>query len=267
MYLQYLSYIFVFVLGLIIGSFLNVYILRLHTGKDTKGRSSCASCGKALVWYELVPIVSFIFLKGRCSKCKTRISFQYPLVELSAAILFLLLWTYIDDTKLALLSFPLAALSVVIASYDIKHKIIPQELIYATFVNVLLLLLYKLYFYTQSGLLINTLQTILESELFFALPIFLLWFLTRGKAMGFGDVKLTFALAPLLGGFAKAWTALTLSFVSGAVLSLLYLAYSKIGSRSKLTLKSEVAFGPFILLAFWFVYLSGISFYDIINLL
>src|SRR3989344_1792899 len=87
---MYLFSIFVFILGTIIGSFLNVVILRYNTGSSIQGRSGCMSCGKPLVWYELFPVLSFLFLLGRCGGCKSRISAQYPLVELLTGIIFLL---------------------------------------------------------------------------------------------------------------------------------------------------------------------------------
>src|SRR3989344_4234135 len=86
---------FFFVFGAIIGSFLNVIILRYNTGLSQKnsigfsGRSHCFSCGKNIKWYDLVPVLSFLFLKGRCRHCKSKISIQYPLVEFITGILFL----------------------------------------------------------------------------------------------------------------------------------------------------------------------------------
>ncbi len=260
--------IFIFLFGLIIGSFLNVYILRLNTGKDTRGRSACASCGKSLAWYELIPILSFVYLKGRCKSCKTRISYQYPLVEFFNGLFYLLIFLWIPDKILAVLLFPLVSLSLAATVYDFKHKIIPQQIINLTLLNVALIVIYKFSFlYQDIQNLINLFKGIFIAELLYALPIFLLWFFSRGRAMGFGDVKLTASLAPLLVSAWVAWTALTLSFVLGAFFSLLYMAFYKLKFGQKISFKSEIAFGPFILVSFWIVFLSGLSFYDIINLL
>ena len=82
-----LTFIF-FIFGLIIGSFLNVVILRFNTERSFGGRSGCMSCRKKLFWYELVPLFSFLGLKGRCKNCKTKISWQYPLVEFITGLIF-----------------------------------------------------------------------------------------------------------------------------------------------------------------------------------
>src|SRR5258708_6429084 len=84
--------VFVFIFGTVVGSFLNVLILRFNTGKTLGGRSQCLVCGKTLNGYELVPLFSFIFLGGRCSKCRSKISIQYPLVELASGFIFLFLF-------------------------------------------------------------------------------------------------------------------------------------------------------------------------------
>jgi len=81
-----------FVGGLIFGSFLNVLLWRLPEGESILGRSHCRHCSRMLAWYELVPIVSFIFLKGRCRACGGKIHLRYPLVELSSGIVLALFW-------------------------------------------------------------------------------------------------------------------------------------------------------------------------------
>ncbi len=257
----------VFILGLIIGSYLNVYILRLNTGKDTKGRSACASCGKQLEPYELLPLLSFFLLKGRCSKCKTRISWQYPIVELSNALAYFLIFYFIENKFLAIVFMPLASVSLLITIYDIRHQMIPQKLINFLFVNAFTIFLLTGYL---QGSLFN-LQTYLDlalSELLFAGVILFLWFITKGKAMGYGDVKLAAALSFLLKP-ASAWLALTLSFVFGALFSLGFIFFDRIFLKNKfgIQMKSAIAFGPFILLSFWLVLLAQLSVYDIIYLL
>src|SRR3990167_6368979 len=83
----------VFVFGAVVGSFLNVVILRLNTGQSVvSGRSKCFTCAKKLKWYELLPIASFVFLRGKCSACKTKISWQYPIIEIITGLLFLLIF-------------------------------------------------------------------------------------------------------------------------------------------------------------------------------
>jgi len=132
----FLTIIF-FVFGLIIGSFLNVVILRLNTQKTFGGRSACMSCQNKLNWHDLIPVFSFLGLKGRCKNCKTKISMQYPLVELGTGLIFGLLFLKFKDIffwDTLSFSFTYAyyaimfSLLVVIAVYDLRHKIIPDSL-------------------------------------------------------------------------------------------------------------------------------------------
>src|SRR5688572_15032179 len=124
-----------FILGLIIGSFLNVVILRTHTNKSFGGRSACMSCRSTLAWYELIPVISYLGLGGKCRSCKTNISIQYPLVELLSGIIFALIFYKFYELFFAdPFSFAISygfyatffALLLVVSVYDFKHKIIPD---------------------------------------------------------------------------------------------------------------------------------------------
>ena len=257
----------IFTFGLIIGSFLNVYILRLNTGKDTKGRSACASCGTKLKAFDLIPFLSFFLLKGRCRKCKSKISRQYPIVEFLNAVAYLAVFYFIENKMLALALLPLASISIIIAVYDIKHQIIPQKLINFLFTNSILIFILERYLNADWQNL-HTYWSALISELLFAGIIFALWYFSKGRAMGYGDVKLSAVIAFLLKP-AFAWLAFTLSFVFGAIFALFYILLSRICIKAfrKVDMKSAIAFGPFILLAFWLVLLGHISVYDIMYLL
>src|SRR5574343_2050011 len=93
------SLILSFVFGAIVGSFLNVVSLRFNTGVGLGGRSKCMSCGTGLTWKELVPIFSFLFQRGACKKCKSKISWQYPLVEFVAGVIFVLIFIIFPPTS------------------------------------------------------------------------------------------------------------------------------------------------------------------------
>src|SRR3989339_1478799 len=97
--------ILIFILGLIIGSFLNCLVWRLHVGKTLGGRSQCTRCHKKIFWYDNIPVISFLVLKGRCRHCKKKISWQYPLVELATAILFTLAYLQITNYGLRITDY------------------------------------------------------------------------------------------------------------------------------------------------------------------
>ena len=125
----------IFVVGTIIGSFLNVVALRLNTGKGLLGRSFCMSCGKTIKSYDLFPILSFLCLGGKSRCCKTKISAQYPLVEFITGIVFLSIFLKFYDLAYIPVLVPTFWYSafcilIVITNYDVKHQIIPDFLSY-----------------------------------------------------------------------------------------------------------------------------------------
>lgn len=121
---------FIFILGLCIGSFLNVVIYRLPRGESiTLERSHCTSCGKRLRWYELIPLFSYLFLRGRCRTCHEPISLRYPLVELLTGIIFALLFLRFSLTIELVKYLFLSALLVAVSFIDLEHYIIPNSLI------------------------------------------------------------------------------------------------------------------------------------------
>lgn len=145
------------VLGLIIGSFLNVVILRLNTERSFGGRSGCMTCMNQLSWFELIPVFSFLGLRGRCRKCKANISIQYPIVELITGFIFAALFLKFQNVffygQTLVFSFTYAyfaaafSLMLVIAVYDIRHKIIPDTLAIALGI----LSFVGLFFFNTSG--------------------------------------------------------------------------------------------------------------------
>lgn len=114
--------------GLVIGSFLNVVIYRFHTGRSLNDRSHCLSCGRTLNWYELFPVFSYLFLRGRCRSCRSFIPYRYALVEALTAGLFLLAYLKTLDLFLLLGLLVFLSLLVIVAVYDMYHQIIPDEL-------------------------------------------------------------------------------------------------------------------------------------------
>ncbi len=262
-----------FVLGAIVGSFLNVAVFR-HGVRALSGRSLCFSCGKTLRSFELVPIVSFFAQGRRCRSCKSRLSWQYPLVELLTGLVFALVFhkhLSFDlsglSTNYYLLAIDLLLWSLLIALsvYDLRHKIIPNLFVYG------FLLLSFLSFLTKS----SQLQAISSLDFFggllLASPFALLWFLSRGRAIGLGDAKLMLGF-PWFVGFAKAVSAVVVGFWLGAAVALVLLLLKAVSASlprgfspnlnatlKGLTMKTELPLAPFLVLGLFIVYLTGID--------
>lgn len=244
--------IIVFLFGIIIGSFLNVVILRYKTGRTVGGRSFCFSCGKMLRALELIPVVSFLFLRGKCKSCKTPMSWQYPAVEILTGLVFVLVYfktisglPFISPIEMVFYWFVFSLL-IIISVYDIRHKIVPDLVVFIFGLTSLLWLLGThdvFYFKSLEGVL-----NILAGVILF-IPFFLLWFLSAGRWMGLGDGKLAIGIGLLL-GLSKGVSAIILGFWIAAGVSLVLLAIQKFG-RLKipfLTMKSEMPFAPFLVL-------------------
>jgi len=247
--------VFIFLFGLIVGSFLNCVIYRLAF---PRGRSFCPHCKHILSWKDLIPILSFLILRGRCRYCGKKISWQYSLVELATALLFLLIFNFSRFAgSRAAGQFPLFNLCflfivscflIVIFVYDLKHYIIPDRIIFPAIIITILYRLFEIlnfghwdlfgiwdFGFGIAGPIINPLAAGMGGAMFF-LIIFLI---SRGKWLGFGDVKLAFLMGLFL-GFPDILVALFLAFFIGAIIGL-GLIFAK-----KKTLKSEVPFGPFL---------------------
>jgi len=253
-----LSIIFAFILGAIVGSFLNVVSLRFNTGVGIGGRSKCMSCGKTLKWLELVPIFSFLALRGSCSKCKSKISWQYPLIEfLAGAIFVLLLFTFPPTSYLnaitTLFYIISACLLIVIVVYDAKHKIIPDQFAYS-FAFVALL---NLFIGGSSWWHIPSFEALIAGPLL-AVPFALLWVVSRGTWMGLGDSKLVLGIGWFLGVNAGI-NAIILAFWIGAIVSVVWL----LATYKSFKPKTEIPFGPYLIAGMYLVLIFGIQVMDI----
>jgi leader peptidase (prepilin peptidase)/N-methyltransferase len=239
--------IIIFILGLIIGSFLNVVIYRYNTGRTLSGRSGCLSCGKGLRWYELVPVLSFFLQRGRCRQCYSKISWQYPLVELTTGLLFVLIYTQLSATNwllFALYAFVVSVL-MVITVYDFRHQIIPDLFVFLFILTGLVAPFFS------SGLIFPKLVAIFWGGLLTALPLFLLWAVSRGRWLGFGDVKLALGMGIFLGPWL-GFSSLMLAFWLGAIVGLTLIGLSKLSKKRKrgYNMKSELPFAPFLIISF-----------------
>ena len=280
--------IYFFLLGIIIGSFLNVVILRFNTGKTTRGRSACMSCKTTLTWRELIPVLSFLFQKGRCKTCKTRVSVQYPLVELATGILFVLNFWYWLGTANSLpelvlsvgLTTSILACLVVIFVYDLRHKIIPDlfsftawglSIVYvvmmsfvgggtSAFTDTVNTQMYRTWIPAFAGM--TTVSTVIPSifaGLFFYFIIWAIWRLSKGRMIGLGDAKLLLTIGTLL-GFVLGLSAIFISVWIATVYAGYLLLKQYLNKKGKhITMKTEIPFGPFLIIGFLIVYFTQID--------
>jgi len=269
-----LLYAGVFILGALIGSFLNVVILRLPPmleydwrcqcrdlleldadGSDPPpgivlGRSRCPNCGHSIRAWENIPLFSFLVLRGKCSACKARISSRYPLVELITAVLFVVTMWHFGAGAQGVTALFLTASLVVMAGIDIDHQLLPD--------NLTLPVLW-------AGMLVNlwSVHTDLASSVIGAMAGYLvLWsiyhlfrLLTGKEGMGYGDFKLLGALGAWM-GWQMLPLIVLLSSVVGAVFGLSLMASGRL-KRDK-----PMPFGPFIAAAGWIALIWGQNIVD-----
>jgi prepilin signal peptidase PulO-like enzyme (type II secretory pathway) len=246
-----------FFLGVIVGSFLNVVGLRWNSGLTLGGRSFCVSCRRKLRWWELLPVISFVVLRGRCKGCGSRISWQYPIIELWTGLVFASLFYVINpSTLISLVSYALIVLVfciyTVILIYDLHHKIIPDSLVYISIVVAALLHI----LIGDHGLLDWFTGPVIF--MFFGI----IWLVSKGRAVGLGDAKLGASIGTLLGA-AQGLSAIVLAFWIGTAVVLSYMALGRISAlligAKRLTMKSEIPFGPFMVLGALLAFLFNLD--------
>jgi len=262
----------VFIFGLLIGSFLNVVILRLPTrlehdwrcqckellgiesaDDDTSkppldlmwSRSQCPKCGHFIKAHENIPLLSYLFLRGRCSSCKAYISIRYPFVEATTGILFLLVAMHFGPNLQTLAALGLTALLIALTFIDIDHQLLPDDLTF---------------FLLWSGLFASLFNVFTDpvSSIIGALAGYLsLWLVYHGfrlltgkEGMGYGDFKLLAALGAWI-GWQMLPLIILLSSLVGAVIGLIMIAMKRHKSSQ------PMPFGPFIALAGWIALMWG----------
>jgi leader peptidase (prepilin peptidase) / N-methyltransferase len=251
--------ILAFIFGTVIGSFLNVVVARYNTGMTLGGRSMCFSCNKTLTWIELIPLVSFFAQKAACRRCKSKISWQYPLVEALVGVLFaLIVWYFppvsIEASFQTIFYLVITSILVVITVYDAKHKIIPDALSYSFSALALL----KLFVAPDLSIAVPALSSLLAGPIL-AFPFFFLWLISKGRWMGLGDAKLMLGIGWVL-GITAGISALVLAFWIGAIISVfwMYVVFKKFKTRY------EIPFGPYLILGMYLVLFWHIQIFDIV---
>lgn len=262
-----MEFLLFFIVGLIFGSFLNVLIYRSKNDRRFGGRSFCPHCKTTLNWHDLVPILSFFWLGRNCRYCQKKISWQYPIVEILSGFIWVLVfwkifalnslyfWGFSADGQflnslklLDLLNFLyyILVLSVflVIAVYDFKWKIIPNKIVYSA---IALSFIYNIFL----SFIFDSWQSYFFWPLITACVVFVFFFLihffSNGEAMGLGDAKLAFLIGLFLNPLLSA-AAFMLSFVLGAAFGIILICFQK------KSWKSQIAFGPFLVLGVFIVF-------------
>lgn len=267
--------IFIIILGICLGSFVNAFVWRFHekeellgkkslTKKDktrlkdlsiSRGRSMCTHCGHELSALDLVPVFSWLFLKGKCRYCKAPIGWQYPLVEVVTMILFVLsfiAWPVAFSTTLAVSVFVLwlavLVYMVALAVYDFKWFLLPDKMVLP--LTVITVLLVVLRAFTGGQVVSYLLTSLLTGGLAFGF-FYVLFQVSGGRWIGGGDVKLAFALGLLAGTPVLAMLFIFIASLVGTLAGLPALVTRKAGMLTK------IPFGPYLLLGTIVVVLWG----------
>ena len=252
---------FIFILGLVVGSFVNALTYRLPLGISiSNGRSKCPKCRKKIEWFDNIPLLSYILLQGRCRKCAKKISIRYPLIEATTAIIFTLIY-FVNNScitgmfttsvycnwqqALGIAALPyflaVATLMIVVFIIDLEHQLIFDEMVFfGLFITFAALIL------TDKPDIYNHIAAGFTTALFFLL----LNLITKGRGMGLGDAKLALFAGSIL-GLQASTTWLFLSFVTGAVVGVALIVFGKA------EFGRNIPFGPFLVAGFFATLLWG----------
>jgi leader peptidase (prepilin peptidase) / N-methyltransferase len=238
--------VFIFIFGLCIGSFLNVVIDRLPKDESiAKGRSHCDYCQKTLAWYELIPLLSYILQRGQSSCCHKKLSLQYPLIELITGVGFITIYLlsypfpFLYSFFILFIDLSLFCILLVIFMIDLKTFLMPEALIATgcilSIIRGLATESFLIHFIPLSFLL-HVILPAFGAFLFF----YIIWFYTKGRGMGFGDVELAVLLG-LISGYPGIIFTLYIAFLTGATVGVILILI-----RQK-SMKSKLPFGPFLI--------------------
>jgi prepilin signal peptidase PulO-like enzyme (type II secretory pathway) len=274
-------YLIIFLLGTAIGSFLNVVVYRSEQEESfTKGRSKCPKCSYQIAWYDNLPLLSFLILKGRCRHCKTKISFIYPLMEAITGLIFVIFaWqfdfytifysacyaaNYLMLAKFflnALFWFAILSVFILIFIFDFKHMIIPDELVITGSVLILskwLFILSMIFILKDNPVVdLNLIEywEVIKSKIlgaFFAGGFFFVFvFFSKEKWMGWGDVKFGLLIGLLLGFPLTVAAMFLFAYPISAIVAIILL------SLKRKKRKEAIAFGPFLVIGTMLALLFG----------
>lgn len=232
--------------GAVVGSFLTVVVARVPTGSSVVSpRSRCMACGASVRWFDNVPVLSWLVLQGRCRTCRAPIAVRYPLIELTSALTWLILAGLAITDAIPLATLPLllvvASGALALVAIDLEHLRLPDPILGVTAAAALGTLVPVVWLSVHP---LATALGIMGGASIWTLVLACVWAISRGRAMGFGDVK----LAPILGGslgalgLGPAIVGLFAAFMTGALIGAVLLARGRVGRGQ------AIAFGPFLVL-------------------
>lgn len=230
------------IIGMAVGSFLNVIILRIDTLTTVLyERSHCPKCKKTLRWFDLIPFISFVLLRARCRYCGEKISWQYPAVEIGTGLLFAFLYTMFGWWIGLIYYLIIFSLLIVIFVYDIKTKTVPEIFVWIT---LAIAFLGGWYFgaYTFGSMLLGG----IIAGGFLALLVVI----SKERWMGAGDIKIGLILG-LLTGYPNAVVGLFLAFLLGSAVGIIAILIKK------KTVKEALPFAPFLIISLLITMLYG----------
>ena len=249
-------YFYGIIFGLVSGSFVNAWVYRLDTGESILfERSHCVSCKKKIRWYDLIPLFSFINLKGKCRDCQKPISVEYPLVEIVTAVFYFAI-IYLNRFTIGnflgwapiIYQMLLLVFLETIFIFDLKHYLIPDDAISGAIILAIIFQVIEGLTASYSGIDIAVLPYIFSLITNRILAIVFaggfLWFLafiSKEKWMGWGDVRLALLMGLIL-GYPNALIALFIAFIIGAIIGLVLIL------TKKESLKGMVPFAPFLII-------------------
>ncbi len=277
MFWMIFTLIAIIVYGLIFGSFINAVIWRIHQqdvssslGLKSKqennsknkvslsiisGRSICPNCLHILSPRDLVPVFSWVILRGKCRYCKTKISWQYPVIEILTAVIFAgyyLFWPY-TLIGYGLILFILSLLIVVgfiaLAIYDLKWFILPSRIIYTTLIFIII---YRLVLILWQHQVLSSLFNIFWGIIIGGGLFYFIYLISKGKWIGYGDIRLGALIGVLIGGPLDSIIFLFLASLLGSLVSIPLLVFKKYHKDS------IIPFGPFLILATFIIQLFGV---------
>ena len=239
--------IFVLVFGLVVGSFLNVVIYRLPRERSVvRPRSACTDCHAPIAWYQNIPVLSYLVLRGRCGSCGTRISARYPLIEILTAFLFLMSWRGLGLDVAQFRIWFFLSITIAIIFIDLDFRIIPDELSLGGWVIGLL----TAYWDFRLGTAHLFIASIVGFGFFFGLGL-LYERMTGRTGLGGGDIKFMGTIGAFL-GLGGIWSTLLISSIVGSIVGIAWVAWQKRKNPNDESLmKTAIPYGPFLVLGAW----------------